>query len=103
MRWQKAWSLDSWELIFFHKDLSKQQAFALTNVDLQSHQAVITFGTEVPVEVDYSRAGMSRTAKHEMVHVLLGKLMELAQYRFAMQREFDEAGHELVVKLMALL
>ena len=45
----------------------------------------------------------ARTAKHEAVHLLIGRLVELCKERFVSPSEIHEASEELAIKLEVLI
>lgn len=100
----KAWCLEQWDITYKHTDLSEQGFNASCSLNLEGYQATICLSTvwdaRMPTKTPHR---LRESAKHEMLHVLLGRLAELGQYRFVQAREFEAANHEIVNKLINLL
>ncbi len=96
LRIQKEWGLGGWEIMFDHYKSNK--AYAYVNTDNKNHKAMITFtGTKD----DWT--DMKKTAKHEMLHIVLARLTGLAEERYTRLDEIIEAEEEVVQILLKLL
>lgn len=97
LKYQKDWDLSEWRICFQFEKLGDSNA--KTAFNLEAHQATIALNTDKdPIEED-----LKRLAKHEMLHVLLGRMGELAQYRYTIFRELDSAEHSVINKLIKLI
>jgi len=54
-------------------------------------------------ESDIEKDWIERTAKHEMVHLLIGRLVEIANCRYVTDSELSEAAEGLVHSLEKLI
>lgn len=101
--YQDKWHLGGWDLVFLHSKCG--DAYATTAKDLEAMNATITFCIDWGKETlrSYNKKQIKLIAKHEMLHILLGRLSELGQYRYLQYRELEQAEHEVIKKLLILL
>lgn len=104
LRVHKAWNLLDWELFFTHTDLTDAGLAASIHTDLDARKATLTLTTKwddaiEPLHERYIR----RCARHEMLHLLLAPLSNLATSRFLNRSELDRAEHEVVNRLQFLI
>ena len=100
LRLQKAWGLSGWELSFVFKPLNN--SFGNTNANLESRKVTLTFSATLSDDTESDR-NPRRTAKHEMLHVLLWRLSCNGRARYPTESEMDETEHELVMQLMKII
>jgi len=89
-----------WKYYFKHKHL--ENLFASTCFNLESKIVSVTFTTDWCCnDCDYklTTENIRSIARHEVHHVLLGQLYELARYRFITKDRLDEA-EERVVRIL---
>lgn len=102
LEYQKKFDLMGWNIAFQFKKLT--ESYAKASMDLEASNVTICLTTEWDETVikvsDYE---LKQIAKHEVLHVLLGRLECLAQYRYVMSRELDAAGHDIIQKLLVLI
>jgi hypothetical protein len=92
------WELNNWTFRFHHQKGKKWEGGSITRT-LTNCQA------DIYLEEKYSNdeKQIKQTAKHEMLHVLLGKLFLIGLNRWADRDEYDREEEELVHKLEKLL
>ncbi len=98
--WIKRLGLDNWEVTFSHEKLRDNHA-ADCNVDLSSHMATIRFNNNFKERP--TKKEIKRFAKHEVIHILLGRLSRLGESRYITENELYSAEEELIIKLEKLL
>ena len=102
-KWEERFKLDGWEIIYYHKKYEPDNSIAQSNFTLSAKSVSVTLNKEVEDELGYNTAGIKETAKHEMIHVLLGVVSELAYTRFTTKDELATAEEELVNKLIKII
>ena len=100
IRRQEQFGLDGYQVYFKHEPV--EGAFASINTDLGNMAATVSLNNEVPAK-NKPFYNPQRSAKHEAIHLLLGRLEGNALYRFATSAEIYEAVEELVHKLERLI
>ena len=98
----RKYSLDSWDVYYHFKSL--EDRFAQTSIDCVNRVCTITLSSQWDdVGVPDIEAQLNETAKHEVMHILLGKVSGYANARFLTRDEMIEAEESLVIKLCKLL
>ena len=100
LRLQKEWGLLGWRLYFEFKPLKNRYAEA--DIDLEGRLATLRLSSQLDNDV-LEANNILHHAKHEMIHVLMGRLADLAHTRFLDKKEMNEAEEELVRILEKLL
>lgn len=102
--WQKKLGLENWVLLFHFGLEKKDKEFyynATIKATLEHYQA------DVYLDKEYKWLGekeFNETAKHEMMHLLVGRLAKLGSYRFGVvTADLDSAEEELIHKLEHLI
>ena len=88
--------LFNWKVTYAHEKLASS-VYARTNMDMQGMTALISLNTIC--NVDGEIRSITTNAKHEVLHLLLGKLWLLGGYRFVAKGELDVAEEEIVIIL----
>lgn len=102
IQYQAHFKLHDWALAFEFKDLQEDRA--RTVLTLEASQAVIGLNTNWNEDVrKFAEQQLREVAKHEMLHVFLGRLGELARYRYLTSRELEAAEHAIIQKLLFLI
>ena len=103
LRLQKEWGLGGWELYFkFHK-VGETGAFGTIRCSLEHKNATILLTRDWPTETrPLNKEELKRTAKHEMIHLVINRLYILAMNRFCTELELKEANEEMVNILMKI-
>lgn len=95
-KWQTRFGLNGYQLFFRHESLGD----CLADIDVDTKRMVAT------VRLDTRKtpiADVKVSAKHEALHLLIGRLQECAWKRYTTQDEILEADEELVVRLQGLI
>lgn len=92
-KFQKDWGINGWVLEFEHSKLEPGY-LAMVERDFGQGQALISFSTFW--EVEPIQENLRSIAKHELLHVILGRMRGLATTRFCSEGELDAAEHELI-------
>ena len=101
-KWQREFGLNGWKVYFRYRIIKPKERFAELDRDCNNYVATASLNSEVP---DYNKpfVDIKRDAKHEAIHLLLSRLVGLAEYRYASNQEISESEEELVNKLMGLI
>lgn len=100
--WADRLELNNWRFDFILTEIGNRQAGVLRNYI--TCVIAVQFNTEIVKSKDEGyRKLIKDTAKHEMIHVLLGNFALLGQSRYITEDELDKAEEELVVKLEGIL
>lgn len=103
LQYQRELNLLDWDLAYEHSKI-KSGAYAQAGRSLEDMNGTITFTTDWDDEVDkLNPQNIKETAKHEMLHLLLGQLSLLAQSRYITYREIEIAEHSVINKLVKLI
>jgi len=98
-KWIDILKLDNWEVYYGWQD--KEGTFASIYTDLSGYVATIYLSRDWGD--DYNNAQLKRTAKHEVIHLLLSRLSENARSRFITETDLAESEEELVRKLEKII
>ena len=98
-KWGKILELADWDIRYFHEE-RKSNALAVTLRDLQGRAASVYLSTDWD---EVSHEALTSTAKHEMIHLLVGRLAGNAFCRFITEDDLMESEEALVVKLSKLI
>ncbi len=103
-RWIEKLGLSEWECHYYHKKIDKGVG-ADTCVDVEASKVVFRLNAETgyPREESEFQGTIEQTAKHEVMHLLLGPLSEKAKYRYVRHAELESAEHGIVMRLMKAL
>jgi len=99
-KWQKLFGLTGYKVYFKHEPLEK--GFAEIAIGLGVMVATVQLNSNLP-DKDKPFKDIKRDAKHEALHLLIGRLENNGKYRYSTEAEIDEAAEELVVKLEDLI
>lgn len=96
-RWLVKLNLDDLEINYYHDDPWSDNADASVSVDYKYRRADIRFSVNrIPEDI-------KMLAKHEVLHLLVGEMKDLAQDRYVIQDEIVKADERLIRKLEKLL
>lgn len=98
--YQKLFGLTGYKVYFKHEPIDS--GFADITIDLGEMVATARLNSKVPNK-DKPFEHIKLSAKHEALHLLLGRLEKNARYRFATGEEIYEATEELIFKLEELI
>ena len=101
-KWINAWELNNWD-IFYKVDTDKGTVAGIVT-DIDGYVATIFFTGDWNNNVrPCNEEEIRLSAKHEVVHLLLGRLSDQARERFINKAEITEAEEELVRKLTKII
>ena len=95
--------LYDWAICVIHAEV---EGIAQTNLDLKNKHAVVAFALDMPDWMEPSIKDsdyLDTVAKHEVSHILIGRLSCIAGTRCTTEEEITEATEELANKLTNLL
>jgi hypothetical protein len=94
--WQKELGLASWKLVFSHKPLKEK--YAECSYRVKGRIARIVLATSWP-DRPINETTINQVALHEVLHLLLARLLVESEERYATQYELDVAEESIVVTL----
>lgn len=98
--YQNKFGLNGYRVYFKHEPL--EDSFACISIDHRSMVATASLNNKLHPK-HKSFKDIKRTAKHEAIHLLLGRLEGNARYRYASESEICESVEELTFKLESLI
>jgi hypothetical protein len=104
LKWLKKFELSHWTIQFFHEKLNGSAA----RVRVLSSDSIATIYLSTDIQEDDYCGRMTKTeylkecAKHEVIHILIGRYVGRAESRWCSEKEIEEAEEELVRKLMKI-
>ncbi len=102
LKWIDIFELSGWRFDFFLMDIGKHQA----EVERVYENCVITVRFNLKLEVSDNRTAdetIKNSAKHEMIHILIGNLATMAYSKYVTESEITKAEEELVRKLSVII
>ena len=99
-QYQRLFGLTGYKVYFKYEAMDK--AFADININQNSMVVTVRLNSKLP-DKDKPDKDIKRTAKHEALHLLLGRLEHRARARYVSDDEIYEAVEELVFKLEELV
>ena len=99
-KWQQKFGLTGYKVYFKYEPLD--ESFADIRVNQGSVVATVRLNSELP-DKDKPFRDIKQSAKHEALHLLVGKLERNGRYRFTTENEIYESTEELVFKLEGLI
>jgi len=99
-KYQRLFGLAGYRVYFKHEKLDEK--FAEIRINHGGLVATVVLNKELS-EKDVAFKDVRADAKHEALHLLIGRLCGNAKYRHATLCEIDEAAEELVIKLEELI
>ena len=98
--YQALFGLNGYKVYFKYEPLGKD--FASCRIDILGRVVTISLASNTSKE-DRKLCGVEENAKHEALHLLLGRLSALAYSRCIFQSEIEEAEEEIVRHLEKLI
>ena len=95
----KQFGINDWQIYIDQCKLDNARACLARNLKGRAATAWLTTEWDEKIK----EKDLKATAKHEALHLLIGRVAELAQQRFVSSSEFFEAEEELVQKLDRLI
>ncbi len=99
-KYQKLFGLTGYQVYFKHEPLGEY--FASMNIDLTNMVATVRLNSKLE---DKSKPfkDIKRSAKHEAIHLLIGRVEHNGRTRYIASDEIYESVEELVVRLEGLI
>ena len=99
-KWQQKLGLTGYKVYFKHEPL--ESCFA--NITINQGEMVVTARLNSKVsDEEKPFKHIKQSAKHEALHLLVGRLEHNGRYRYCSESEISEASEELVFKLEELI
>ncbi len=98
--YQKLFGLTGYKAYFKYEPIDF--GFASITINLTAMVATVSLNSNLP-DRDKPFKNVKANAKHEAIHLLVGRLEENARFRYSTGAEIEEAAEELVVKLEELI
>jgi len=99
-KWQQKFGLTGYQVYFKYEPI--EESFADISINQTMMAATVRLSSKLPDE-DKQYKDVKRSAKHEAIHLLIGRLEQNGRSRYISSEEIYEAGEELVVKLEGLI
>uniref|UniRef100_A0A6M3J381 Peptidase n=1 Tax=viral metagenome TaxID=1070528 RepID=A0A6M3J381_9ZZZZ len=99
-KWQYRFGLTGYKVYFKHEPLD--ESFANILINQGGMVATVTLNSKVP-DKDKPHKDIKRSAKHEALHLLVGRLEQDGRYRYSSENEIYEATEELIFRLEELI
>ena len=99
-KWQKRFGLTGYKVYFLHKPLD--DSFASININQGSMVATVKLNSILHNDEKPHR-NIKQSAKHEAIHLLIGRLEHNGRFRYSTENEIYEATEELVFRLEELI
>ena len=97
-KWQEVFGLSGYRIYFEYVEMEELD-IATIDTCIGEMFATVRFNSKATNK----NRDIRQEAKHEAVHLLLGRIVGNAQYRYATRDEMKEAEEELVNKLTLLI
>lgn len=99
-KYQERFGLTGYEVYFEYKDLGTSLASIAIN-----HSGMVATASlnSKRRKIDKPIKNIRKDAKHEAIHLLMGKVSGANHCRFITESEIDEAEEELTIKLCKLI
>lgn len=98
--YQQLFGLTGYKVYFKYEPMSN--CFAGIDINLSEMVATVRLNSKLP-DKDKPFKHIKQSAKHEALHLLVGRLERNGHYRWSSENEMDEATEELVFKLEELI
>ena len=98
-KWQNRFGLTGYKVYFKYEPID---SFASISINLAEMVATVRLNSKLP-DKDEPHKDIKQSAKHEALHLLIGRLDENGRYRFTTSGEIYESAEELVIKLEDLI
>ena len=99
-KWQKFFGLNGYTIYFKYKPLDDQ--FADIEIEQNIMAAIVRLNSRLSENSEPFK-DIKRSAKHEAIHLLIGRLNYLATCRYVESKDIYEASEELVHRLDGLI
>ena len=101
-KYQNKWELNNWQIYYEFKEIPG--SYGQAKINYTNRVATITCNTEwEELGITNLNHSIKETAKHEMIHVMVGGISSVANSRFVTVDESEQVEEALVRKLSWLL
>ena len=101
--WVKKLQLDDMEIHYWHENPTNERADASTSIDTVGRRADIRFSVDNFDPNEFSLKYIKDVARHEMLHILLDGLNDVAHSRFILRDQITQATEVIIRKLEKIL
>jgi hypothetical protein len=99
-KWQRRFGLNGYKVYFKYETIDG--SFANITISQGEMVATVRLNSELP-EKDKPHKDIKRSAKHEALHLLVGRLEQNGRYRYSTENEIYESTEELIFRLEELI
>jgi len=99
-KWQEKFGLTGYQVYFEYEEVD--DAFANLTINQGEMVATVRLNSKLP-DKDKPHKNIRKSAKHEAIHLLVGRLEHNGRYRYSTENEIYEATEELVNRLVNLI
>lgn len=99
-KWQQRFGLTGYKVYFIYEPV--ENAFANIQINQGSMVVSVKLNSKLSDE-NKPFKDIKKSAKHEALHLLIGRLEQVGRYRYSSENEICEATEELVFKLEDLI
>ena len=99
-KWQYRFGLTGYKVYFKYEPIDS--SFADININQGEMVATVRLSSKLP-DKNKPHKDVRRSAKHEALHLLVGRLENNGRYRYCSENEIYEATEELVFRLEELI
>ena len=100
LKYQKLFGLTGWKVYFKYEE--SDVSFASIQMDFDNSVATVRLNSHLP-DKDHPFKDVRRSAKHEVIHLLLGRIEGEARARYTTQGTLGEALEEAIHRLESLI
>lgn len=99
-RWRREFGLTAWDVGYFHIKSEGEDGGSLAGVarDASAYSASVVLNREWG-DTPVTAHNLKKTAFHETCHILLARMVALANGRSTTGEQIDEAEHEIIGRL----
>ena len=100
-KWIVKFELNSWDVSYIHRP--NKRDISSVSINLGGYQANVNLSTTWDGILPLDEKNLDLTAKHEMIHLLMGRFAGYAKARYLSLSEMEEAEEELTNKLVNII
>ena len=102
-RWIGILGLCGYDFEYAHSPTTDEESFAEVTWEVLARSAYINLGDEWMSHYEKTDEKIRECAFHEVLHVFIGKLSNLARARYVKEREIEEEEHAIIRTLESVL
>lgn len=100
-KYRKLFGLTGFNIIYSHEPL--EHKFATVLYSIENAEATVKLSSTPPYVPKGNKISIKALARHEALHLLLGRFEWYARMRFVNEDQLNDANEEIVVKLEGLI